>query len=72
MNESPTEAERQALCLTDGIMLNGLPARIAGWAQYDAIIFQVETGWCGMFSWATVARVVKRNGGQFTAELYPY
>lgn len=69
MSESPTEAERQALCLTDGIMLNGLPARISGWAQHNATVFQVETGWWATLSWPTVARVVKHNGGQFTEAL---
>jgi hypothetical protein len=65
-----TKEVRQALCcLTEGVTLNGLPARIAGWAQYDATIFQIETGWSAQFSWATVIRVVKRNGGRFTASL---
>jgi hypothetical protein len=32
MNGSPTQVERQALCLTDGITLNEQPAR---WASVE-------------------------------------
>jgi hypothetical protein len=61
--------DRLILCMAEEITLNGLPAKICGWGQHDATIFQNETGWCARFPWETVARVVERNGGKFTAEL---
>lgn len=61
--------DRLMLCMAEGTTLNGLPARICGWAQHDATIFQIETGWCARFPWETVTRVVVRNGGKFTADL---
>lgn len=59
-----TLSERRALVETEGVTLDGKPAKISGYCNPFATVQEFTTGLHCDFAWPTVARIVA-NGGAF-------